>query len=206
MRKVFTNFVSCLFLICVLIGGPLGVMATEEEAVFAGGCFWCLEHDLEDLPGVISAKSGYTGGKSVLPTYPDHKGHQEAVKVKFETENVSYSTLLRSYWRNIDPFNSDGQFCDRGDSYRPVIFVRDEIQEDEVANSFEAVSRELKVSSETIKVQVRKLEKFWPAEDYHQDFAIRNKLKYSIYRFNCGRDRRLDEIWGNAARTSIPWP
>ncbi len=205
MRSYLTNFLRCFLLICFLLSSPLVTVAAEKEAVFAGGCFWCLEHDLETLPGVIGAESGYTGGKSLNPTYRAHQGHQEAVRVKFDPEKISYQDLLRSYWRNIDPFNDQGQFCDLGDSYRPLIFLSDDIQADEVEKSFKSAAHELNVSIDTIKVQVQNLERFWLAEDYHQNYAIRNNLKYSFYRLNCGRDRRLDKIWGVAARSSQPW-
>ena len=189
----------------LLIGAPFRSIAAEQEAIFAGGCFWCLEHDLESLPGVISAKSGYSGGDLIRPTYGMHGGHQEAVLVSFDSEKISYPELLRSYWRNVDPLDGDGQFCDRGDSYRPVIFVKGDQQERDAIFSAKAAANELGLSASNIKIQIQKATKFWLAEDYHQDFAKKNNLKYSLYRFSCGRDSQLDELWGERARTGKGW-
>ncbi len=198
---VFTTF----FLAIILFGSPAGVMATDKDAVFAGGCFWCLEHDLEILPGVHSVESGYSGGDLKDPTYERHKGHKEAVIVHFDPDQISYAKLLRNYWRNVDPFDSQGQFCDRGDSYRPVIFVSGEEQAKEAFVSAKMAAYELDQPLENIKVQIEKFDKFWPAEDYHQDFASRNNLKYKFYRYSCGRDLRLDEVWGLNARGGDEW-
>ncbi len=205
MKRNLIFSASLAFLICSLLVFPLKLMASDQEAVFAGGCFWCLEHDLEVLDGVSSVESGYTGGRSLLPTYRQHTGHQEAVRVKFDPEKVSYRNLLRSFWRNIDPFDGQGQFCDRGDSYKPMIFVGDDLQADQAEMSFKSAAKELSTETDNLKVKLRPLNKFWIAEEYHQDFAIRNNLKYSFYRFNCGRDRRLEEVWGEEARSKNAW-
>ena len=196
-----------LFLsLCLLLFiSPSALHATEQEAIFAGGCFWCLEHDLESLPGVISVDSGYSGGDLSDPTYRNHKGHQEAVIVRFDAMKTSYENLLRSYWRNVDPLDGDGQFCDRGDSYRPVIFVRDENQREYAIKSLELAAKELGKPSRSIQVEIKRFKKFWFAEDYHQDFAEINPVKYNFYRFSCGRDNRLNELWGERARTSKEW-
>ena len=186
-------------------GAPGYLEASQEEAVFAGGCFWCLEHDLEDLSGVLSVESGYTGGETPNPTYRNHEGHQEAVILYFDSSIVSYKKLLRSYWRNVDPLDSGGQFCDRGNSYRPVIFTRDESQRNDAIESVQEVSRELDKPIKSILVDIQDANTFWIAEQYHQNFAERNYLKYNFYRKSCGRDRRLDEIWGGKARTDKAW-
>jgi len=203
------GFVSAITLICFFLTWPLAVHATQEEALFAGGCFWCLEHDLEGLEGVNSVQSGYTGGELPSPTYrqvsSQRTGHQEAVRVLFDPERISYSILLRSYWRNVDPVDGSGQFCDRGDSYRPVIFLQGDQQEKKTRMSAESAAIELGIPLGEIKVELRKADRFWTAEDYHQDFAIRNSLKYNFYRLSCGRDKRLDEVWGQTARTSQEW-
>lgn len=190
--------------------GPSSVFAAElETAVLAGGCFWCLEHDLEHLPGVVDATSGYSGGHVDQPTYQqvsgERTGHQESVEVRFDPEKLSYSDLLRSYWRNVDPLDGGGQFCDRGDSYRPVIFTRNEDQARDAERSVVLAARELGVPRSEIKVDLRERSRFWPAEAYHQDYAEHNELKYNFYRFSCGRDRRLDAVWGGQARTSAQW-
>ena len=193
----------------LVIGGSQSVAAAEQTAVFAGGCFWCLEHDLEHLPGVIDAISGYSGGHVDQPTYRqvsgEDTGHQEAVQVRFDPAVTSYSTLLRSYWRNVDPFDGGGQFCDRGDSYRPVIFTADASQAQAAESSAVAAAQDLGRQRSAIKVELHSSAPFWPAEDYHQNYAELNDLKYSFYRFSCGRDRRLDAIWGSQARTGQIW-
>ncbi len=203
MRTFFRGLSLFLFLITlnfVLIGAPLLATASGEEAVFAGGCFWCLEHDLEGLSGVISAQSGYSGGELQDPTYEMHEGHQESVLVRFDPSLITYRELLRNYWQNVDPFDDQGQFCDRGNSYRPVIFTRGEYQEKEALSSLDEIAKELFKPVTSIKVDIQPAKKFWAAENYHQDFAERNNIKYNFYRYSCGRDRRLEEIWGKNPR------
>jgi peptide-methionine (S)-S-oxide reductase len=181
----------------------------SAEAVLAGGCFWCLEHDLEKLPGVLDVESGYSGGQLANPTYRQvsggGSGHQESVRVRFDPQRLSYPTLLRVYWRNIDPLDGGGQFCDRGDSYRPVIFTADAQQKLEAQASRRAAAGELGRSPESLAVRIQPLQRFWPAEAYHQNYARRESLKYNYYRWACGRDRRLDQVWGAGARSSSPW-
>ena len=198
-----------LALLIGLLALPSAAMADTETAVFAGGCFWCLEHDLEDLPGVLEATSGYSGGHVDNPTYrqvsSETTGHQEVVEVRFDPGRISYGTLLRSYWRNVDPLDGGGQFCDRGDSYRPVIFTADDAQAQAAQNSAQAAAQELGVAVSALKVEIRPSARFWQAEGYHQNYAERNALKYNFYRFSCGRDRRLEELWGENARSGRPW-
>ena len=198
-----------LLLCWVLLGGAGGALAAVEEAVLAGGCFWCLEHDLEALPGVIAVESGYTGGHLDNPTYrqvsSETTGHQEAVRVEFDPDRISYAQLLRSYWRNVDPLDGEGQFCDRGDSYRAVIFTDGQDQDDIARASARLAAAELDRPLGKLKVKIRPLGRFWPAEGYHQDYAERNSIKYNFYRFSCGRDRRLDEIWDVNARSGEDW-
>jgi peptide-methionine (S)-S-oxide reductase len=198
-------------LLALLLGLPAtpALASTVEEAVLAGGCFWCLEHDLEGLPGVLDVESGYSGGRLRNPTYRQVSaggtGHQEAVRVRFDPERLSYPTLLRAYWRNIDALDGAGQFCDRGSSYRPVIFSRGASQQQQARDSLAAAARELGQPIAALRVQIRPLQLFWPAEDYHQNYAERNALSYRYYRWACGRDRRLDALWGQRARSSRPW-
>ena len=206
MRKT-SWFVSLYFVfVCIFFLSCPGLLeASEQKAVFAGGCFWCLEHDLEDIPGVLSVDSGYTGGDISNPTYRNHLGHQEAVILYFDSSEVSYQKLLRSYWRNVDPLDGDGQFCDRGDSYRPVIFTIDKNQRNDAIVSAQEVAMELDKPIQSLKVEIKDLKRFWLAEEYHQNFAKRNRLKYNFYRNSCGRDRRLDAVWGERARTDRKW-
>ena len=196
-------------LLIALLAFPNPAWAAQATAVFAGGCFWCLEHDLEHLPGVIEATSGYSGGQLERPTYrqvsSETTGHQEAVQVRFDPDQISYAELLRSYWRNVDPLDGGGQFCDRGDSYRPVIFTADDAQSRDANSSAEAAARELDQPVSSLKVEIRPAARFWSAEGYHQNYAELNALKYNFYRFSCGRDRRLDDVWGEKARSGNPW-
>ena len=205
MKRTLLLLVTCLMLFC----WPQRAMAELQTAVFAGGCFWCLEHDLEDLPGVRDAVSGYSGGHLERPTYrqvsSETTGHQEAVQVRFDPEQISYAALLRSYWRNVDPLDGGGQFCDRGDSYRPVIFTADADQAKAAEASAEAAARELGQPRSALKVELREAVRFWPAEDYHQNYARRSTLKYKFYRTACGRDARLDKVWGDKARLGAEW-
>jgi len=196
-----------LLAVVLLVAGP--AHAAVEEAVLAGGCFWCLEHDLEKLPGVLDAESGYSGGNLRNPTYRQVSaggtGHQEAVLVRFDPSKISYPTLLRAYWRNVDALDGAGQFCDRGSSYRPVIFTSGAEQQQQAKASLQAAAKELGKPASSIRVQIKPLERFWPAEGYHQDYAELNSVKYRYYRWACGRDRRLDQLWGSKARSRAPW-
>ncbi len=195
-----------LLAVVLLLAGP--AHAAVEEAVLAGGCFWCLEHDLEKLPGVLDAESGYSGGSLRNPTYRQVSGggtgHQEAVRVRFDPSKISYPTLLRAYWRNVDALDGGGQFCDRGSSYRPVIFTSGKEQQQQAKASLQAAAKELRQPASSIRVQIKPLERFWPAEGYHQDYAELNSVKYRYYRWACGRDRRLDQLWGSKARSRAP--
>jgi len=196
-----------LLAVVLLLAGP--AHAAVEEAVLAGGCFWCLEHDLEKLPGVLDAESGYSGGSLRNPTYRQVSaggtGHQEVVRVRFDPSKISYPTLLRAYWRNVDALDGGGQFCDRGSSYRPVIFTSGGEQQQQAKASLQAAAKELRQPASAIRVQIKPLQRFWPAEGYHQDYAELNSVKYRYYRWACGRDRRLDQLWGAKARSRAPW-
>ncbi len=176
-----------------------------EELILAGGCFWCLEHDLESLKGINFVQSGYSGGNLKNPTYENHDGHQEVVLVNYDSKLVGSAEILRLYLRNIDPLDGKGQFCDRGDSYRPVIFFKDKIEENDAKNALLSASNELQVPFEKISVELKSKGQFWLAEEYHQNFAERNELKYKFYRFSCGRDQKLDKLWGDNARSINLW-
>jgi len=195
-------FLPLIIAFSILIN-PLNSLA--EELILAGGCFWCLEHDLESLKGINSVESGYSGGDLQNPSYENHEGHQEVVLVNYDSQLVSLPEILRLYFRNIDPLDGKGQFCDRGDSYRPVIFFKDETEESDANNAIVSASNELRVPLEKISVELKSKGQFWLAEEYHQDFAERNELKYKFYRFSCGRDQRLDKLWGDNARSTNLW-
>ena len=195
MNKIFRKLMVFFMLLQLLIVCPLQVFAETEEAIFAGGCFWCLEHDLEKLDGVIFAESGYSGGDLTYPTYENHSGHQEVVKVSFDPNVISYKDLLNQYWLNIDPFDGKGQFCDRGDSYKPIIFTSNQYQKSDAKESEENISVALNVPLDQLKVDILDSKAFWLAEEYHQDFAVKNPLKYNFYRTRCGRDNRLKKVW-----------
>jgi peptide-methionine (S)-S-oxide reductase len=168
-------------------------------ATFAGGCFWCMEPPFDKLEGVVSTISGYTGGTVPGATYRQVSaggtGHTEAVRIVYDPAKVSFDKLLQVYWRNVDPLDASGQFCDRGHEYRPAIFVHDEAQK----RAAEASKAELVASKrfkEPIAVTVEPARDFYIAEDYHQDYYQKNALKYQYYRWGCGRDARLKEVWG----------
>ncbi|WP_396099475.1 peptide-methionine (S)-S-oxide reductase MsrA [Cyanobium sp. WAJ14-Wanaka] len=201
---LFSFFLALFWLAPLAYAAP-----PTQEAVLAGGCFWCLEHDLGKLPGVVKAESGYSGGSLANPTYQqvsgEGTGHQEAVLVRFDPKRISYPALLRSYWRNVDPLDGKGQFCDRGDSYRPVIFFNSPQQRAAAEASLKAAAAELKRPEAAIRVEIKPLQRFWLGEGYHQNYADRNSVKYNYYRWACGRDRRLDSLWGNKARTGAAW-
>ena len=198
MKNLFS-----IFIIILIFVNPIRLNA--NEIVLAGGCFWCMEHDLESLRGIDNVKSGYSGGNILNPTYENHAGHQEVILVDYDSNVINLETILRSYLRNIDPLDGEGQFCDRGDSYRPVIFYEDLIESDKSKNALISASKELGVSVDKMKVELKPRNKFWIAEDYHQDFAKNNELKYKFYRYACGRDKRLDQLWGERAKKSISW-
>lgn len=173
----------------------------QEVAIFAGGCFWCVEDVFEKMPGILSVVSGYTGGSLKDPTYEavsnGGTGHYEAVQVTFDPSKVSYKDLLPIFWHNIDPFDPLGQFCDKGNSYKAVIFYSNDTQK----KLAEASKSELEQRfQKPIVTQIIAASTFYPAEDYHQDYASKNPLRYSFYRGRCGRDERLQEIWGDDAK------
>ncbi len=197
------KYLFSLIIIFSILINPINTFA--EEVILAGGCFWCLEHDLEALNGINSVISGYSGGDLSKPTYDNHDGHQEVVLVNYDSEVVTLSEIYRLYFRNIDPLDGDGQFCDRGDSYRPVIFFGNLDDKNEASKSLLSASKELRVPLEQINVDLKPKSQFWIAEDYHQDFANRNILKYKFYRLACGRDQKLDLLWKDNARTINVW-
>ena len=181
----------------------LGVMAQENPtpqsaiATFAGGCFWCVEADFEKVPGVISAISGYTGGHTVNPTYEEVSrggtGHAEAVEVVYDPAKLSYEKLLDVFWHNIDPLAKDQQFCDHGDQYRSAIFYHDDRQRLLAEGSKAAVAARFE---QPIATEIVPAGPFYKAEEYHQKYYLKSPIRYKFYRFNCGRDARLEKLWG----------
>ena len=176
-----------------------GTVIKPAVAVFAGGCFWCMELPFDALPGVIGTTSGYTGGHMENPTYKDvsngKTGHLEAVQVTYDPAKISYEKLLEIFWHNVDPFDKEGQFCDKGDQYKAAIFYQDD-KEKQLAEASKVVVK-TKFPGEAIVASIKPAEKFYPAEEYHQDYYLKNPKRYEFYRFTCGRDHRLDQIWGN---------
>jgi len=197
---------SILFL-TVLMAGLIvittAMAATNlEKATFAGGCFWCMEHPFDEIPGVISVTSGYTGGQKKNPTYKEVSaggtGHAESVQVVYDPAKVTYERLLNVFWHNIDPTAKDRQFCDSGHQYRSAIFYHNEEQR-RLALESKAQLEKNKPFKEPIVTEIVQATEFYPAEDYHQHYYKKNPIRYKFYRTNCGRDRRLRELWGDAA-------
>lgn len=169
----------------------------EKTAIFAAGCFWCAEKDFEKHEGVIKAVSGYAGGTKESPTYGNHPGYVEAVKVYYDPQKISYKDLLDVYWSDVDPLDAQGQFCDKGDSYKSVIFYDGDEEKKLAEQSKSAVSKMLKGAE--VATSIRPQTTFYEAEDYHQDYYKKNPVRYKFYRWNCGRDQRLQELWGDKA-------
>jgi peptide-methionine (S)-S-oxide reductase len=188
-------------LIFLLLAFP-GVVLSQnlEKAAFAAGCFWCTEEAFEKVPGVVSAVSGYTGGKLDYPTYEQVSrgitGHAEAVEVTFDPAKVSYEKLLDVFWLNHDPTMRDRQFCDAGSQYRPEIFYYSEEQK-RLAEASKAKWEKLKPFPQPLLTPITKATHFWPAEEYHQDYYNKNTLQYRFYVSGCGRYARLDSLWGS---------
>ena len=177
------------------------LLTSAETAIFAGGCFWCMESDFEKVDGVSDVVSGFTGGKTPNPTYNgNHKGHYEAIKVTYDAKTVSYQDLLDHFWVNIDPFDARGQFCDKGESYLSAIFVANESERKLAEMSKLKVVKEF--SKQEVVTPIIDANTFYPIkgkESYHQDYYKKSATKYKYYRWRCGRDDRLAEIWGDRA-------
>jgi peptide-methionine (S)-S-oxide reductase len=175
--------------------------ASAAKAVLAGGCFWCMEADFEKLDGVIDVISGFTGGTLENPTYNgNHEGHYEAVEITYDPNNISYEKLLEYYWVHIDPFDDQGQFCDKGPSYLSAIFVANEKERELAEQSKRKVAEQF--PGKTVVTPILDASVFYPIkgeESYHQDFYKKSPIRYKFYRWNCGRDQRLKEIWGDKA-------
>lgn len=188
-----------LFLFIIFFSYAPNVAA--DKAILAGGCFWCMEADFEKLEGVTDVVSGFTGGTAKNPTYNgNHEGHFEAVEITYDPQKVSYKELLNHYWVNIDPFDARGQFCDKGPSYLAAIFVANETERKIAEESKRKVVE--KFPGKEVVTPILNASTFYPIkgdESYHQDYYIKYPVRYKIYRWNCGRDKRLKEIWGDKA-------
>ena len=191
-----------LLLICIAfnVNAETGNTDTPTAtATFAGGCFWCMEPPFDKLEGVISTTSGYSGGSLKDPSYKQVSrggtGHAEAIQVIYDPEKVSYTELLDVFWHNIDPTRINGQFCDGGNQYRSEIFYHNAEQK-QLADQSKAALVELKPFKKPVLTEVTQASIFYPAEDYHQDYYMKNPVRYKLYRYGCGRDMRLEELWG----------
>src|SRR5689334_12118149 len=186
--------------VILLLAMPTAYAQKTEKAIFAAGCFWCTEAAFQDVPGVISAVSGYTGGRTQNPTYEEVSsgttGHAESVEVTFDPAKVSYERLLEIFWVNHDPTVTNRQFCDSGTQYRPAIFYLGDEQK-RLAEASKAKFEKLKPFPQPILTQIVPAGRFWPAEDYHQDYYKKNRLRYNFYVSGCGRYARLDSLWGD---------
>ena len=192
-----------------LIGGAMALAAgfapqgasaqATKTAIFAGGCFWCVESDFDHVKGIVDTTSGYIGGSNDHPTYQNHPGHREAVRVTYDPSKVTYDHLLDVYWHSVDPTDAGGAFCDRGHSYTTAIYATDAAQLKEAKASETEVQKALgKVATEIAPAPT-----FWPAEGYHQDYYKKNPLKYRYYRTGCGRNDRVEQVWGDKAYEGI---
>ncbi len=184
------------FIALLLCGLPVALFAASENVLFAGGCFWCMEPPFDKLDGVISTVSGYSGGHTENPTYKSTSsgktGHYEVIRVEYDPARVSYAQLLAVFWQNIDPFDARGQFCDKGPQYRAAIFFNNGAQKQAAIKSKQAIQGQ--AQNRPVVTEILSAKKFYPAEDYHQDYYRKNPLRYKYYRTGCGRDRRLGQI------------
>jgi peptide-methionine (S)-S-oxide reductase len=189
--------VGALLLVTTAAAGPASQSGTLARAVFAAGCFWCVESDFDKVPGVVSTTSGFSGGQEKNPTYEQvsagRTGHAESVEVGYDPAKVSYEQLLDFYWHHVDPFTGDRQFCDVGNQYRPIVFYQTAEERRLAEESKARVEARFK---RPVAVQIVALTTFYKAEEYHQDFYKKNPGRYHEYRTGCGRDRRLEQIWG----------
>ena len=210
-KTILTTILTTLLCLAVALFAhsqdkPREVTMNKDKlamATFAGGCFWCMEHPFDELDGVLSTISGYCGGHTQNPTYQEvttgRTGHTEAVQITYDPEIVSYEKLLEVFWRNINPVDADGQFVDRGTQYRPGIFYHNEEQKQLAEKSREGLAQSGRFQS-PIKTEIVPLDKFYPAEDYHQDYYQKNPVRYGFYRYNSGRDQFLKKVWGDSEK------
>ncbi|MBA2727367.1 MAG: peptide-methionine (S)-S-oxide reductase MsrA [Parachlamydiaceae bacterium] len=199
--NVFLYILTCfliLFTTTTSAEEKLSGTNKHEYATFASGCFWCTQADFDQIKGVTSTVVGYIGGEKVNPTYEEVSaggtGHVESLQVKYDPSEVSYHDLLDFYWHTVDPTRNDGQFCDKGNQYRPVIFYHNGNQKELAEKDKNELISAKKIHPILVEILPAKI--FYPAEEYHQNYYKKNPLRYKFYRYNCGRDKRLNEIWG----------
>lgn len=185
-----------------ILAGAGQAYAENQTAIFAGGCFWCIEKDFEQVEGVVDVVSGYTGGESTNPTYKNHvkAKHIEAVKITFDPQKVSYENLLETFWRTVDPTDAGGQFCDRGHSYTTAVFAIDDMQKKLAQESKKSAEAAL---GKPIVTPIRDAAPFYNSEDYHQDYYKKNPSRYKYYRWSCGRNQRVEALWGSEAYKGV---
>ena len=203
MRSLATLGLAALTALAALGAAPAPAQE-RAKATFAGGCFWCMEPPFDKLDGVLSTTSGYTGGRKANPTYEEVSagttGHTEAVEIVYDPRKVTYQRLLEVFWRNIDPSAADRQFCDVGSQYRAAIFYHDDAQRRLAEQSKQTVAQRLR---RPVVTEVQPAAPFYVAEDYHQDYYKKNPIRYRYYRGGCGRDQRLEQIWGKDPELSL---
>jgi peptide-methionine (S)-S-oxide reductase len=194
-RWICAALTAAFLAVIVLACGSHDTRAADTKtAIFAGGCFWCVEDAFDQVDGVTETVSGYAGGTKPNPNYGSHEGYQEAVKVTYDPAKVTYATLLDHFWRNIDPFDPDGQFCDQGNAYRSVVFIANDEEKQLAEKTKEEIAARYK---QKVATAIKPVTTFTAAEDYHQDYHNQNPVSYKYYKWGCGRAQRLAEIWGN---------
>ncbi len=201
--RPITSLCVALILLCgaFSLSSMAQAPSTPAKATFAGGCFWCVEEAFENVPGVLSATSGYIGGQVANPSYEQvsagKTGHTEAVEVLYDPDKVNYSKLLEVFWRNVDPITPNAQFCDRGSQYRAGVFYHNDEQK-KLADESKQALMDAKRFNQPIVTEITMATAFYAAEDYHQDYYKKNPLRYKFYKHNCGRAKRLEELWGKS--------
>ena len=206
LSRIANGAAGALLSASLLMGAGAAASAATAVATFAGGCFWCVESDFDKVPGVLETESGYTGGTLENPTYDDvtagGTGHYEAVRITYDPAKVSYDKLLDVFWHSVDPTDAGGQFCDRGESYRTAVFAHSPEQKQAAVASKKTINESGDLQG-SIVTPILMAKAFYPAEDYHQGYYMKDPLRYRFYRFGCGRDNRLREIWGKEALRGI---
>lgn len=193
-RWICAALTAALLAATVIAFGSHDARAADlKTAIFAGGCFWCVEAAFDEVDGVTKTVSGYAGGTTPNPNYGGHEGYKEAVRVTYDPAKVTYATLLDHYWRNIDPFDPDGQFCDKGPAYQSVVFTGDDEEKGLAEKTKQEIADRFK---EKVATEIVPATTFYDAEGYHQDYHNQNPVSYKYYKWGCGRAQRLAEIWG----------
>lgn len=203
MRKFGSNLIAATLVVgSTFVGGA--AIAETKTALFAGGCFWCIEKDFEHVEGVVDVQSGYAGGTSTNPTYKNHiaDDHLEVVQITYDPAKTDYSKLLDSFWRTVDVTDSGGQFCDRGSSYTTAVFALDDMQKD-LATKSKQVLEDSKILSKSVVTPIREAAVFYAAEEYHQDYYKKNPKRYGYYRWACKRNASVKALWGDQAYMGV---